>query len=385
MDSNQFIFNKFVSGKNFIGRSSEIASFRNLINQGENIAIFEPPKTGKKSFILQSFYAMNVAGMNFTPVFCSLLSIRTNKDFVTSFGSAVLAAFGKTQAEHSANAENYLKDTHLVFDTESFENGGSILTAISNVDDADIKSVLTLPYLLAQDKGRKVIVVLEEFQNIRFTEDADNFCKLLFGIFNSNDEETSQCCSYVFSGSEVNAMKDIFTERKLFFRHVSIIPLSHIETRDILDHCVKCFLASGKVLDRELMLGICKLLKNNIYYINHLCFISDSLSKGYIMEPILMEALSTLIAIHEPRFRAMMNDLTNYQLSLLRAIIDGHNKFSSADVINQYNLNSSANVRRLKDALRKKEIITFDDNDNPEFLDPLFEYWARRFFFKLPE
>ena len=59
-------------------------------------------------------------------------------------------------------------------------------------------------------------------------------------------------------------------------------------------------------------------------------------------------------------------------------------KFSSSDVIEKYGLNSSANVRRVKDALRKKEVITFNEKDEPVILDPLFEYWIRRYYFMMP-
>ena len=101
------------------------------------------------------------------------------------------------------------------------------------------------------------------------------------------------------------------------------------------------------------------------------------------MEPVLVDSLDTLVAIHEPRFIDTMNSLTTFQVCLLRAVLDGHTKFSSAEIISRYNLNSSANVRRLKDALCKKEIITFDEDDNPEILDPLFEYWVKKKFFEI--
>ena len=101
------------------------------------------------------------------------------------------------------------------------------------------------------------------------------------------------------------------------------------------------------------------------------------------MEPTLNDALSCLIAVHEGRFVATMNDLTTFQVSLLRAVVEGHTKFSTAEVIGRYGLNSSANVRRLKDALCKKEIVAFDEDDNPVLLDPLFEYWVRKYYFNM--
>ena len=95
------------------------------------------------------------------------------------------------------------------------------------------------------------------------------------------------------------------------------------------------------------------------------------------MEGILKTALDTLISIHIPRFTSMMYDLTGFQACFLKAILEGHSKFSSTDIIEQYKLNSSANVLRVKEALCKKEIIFFDETGKPIVIDPLFEYWAR--------
>ena len=78
----------------------------------------------------------------------------------------------------------------------------------------------------------------------------------------------------------------------------------------------------------------------------------------------------------------MVNDLTDFQLSLMKAVLDGVVKFSASDVIEKYHLNSSANVRRVKDALKKKEILTFNEKDEPVIQDPLFEYWLTKYYFE---
>jgi hypothetical protein len=158
-----------------------------------------------------------------------------------------------------------------------------------------------------------------------------------------------------------------------------------VDEREIADHVVRGFLSGGKVLDKDLLIGACRLFKNNLWYINHFSSICDSMSKGYIMEPVLVDALGSLLSVHEPRFRAMVSGLTTHQVNLLRATVEGNIRFSASEVIRKYGLNSSANVKRVKDALMKKEILTFDEEDKPEFLDPLFEYWIKRYFFELPE
>ena len=152
---------------------------------------------------------------------------------------------------------------------------------------------------------------------------------------------------------------------------------------EITEHIVRGFMVGGKVVEKELVIGACELFRGQMWYLNHFTSICDTLTKGYINEGVFMQALKTLISIHEPRFISIINDLTDHQLSLLRAVLDGVIRFSASDVIEKYKLNSSANVRRVKDALKKKEVLTFNDKDEPVILDPLFEYWVGKHYFNI--
>lgn len=375
------MYSKYVTGKGNIGRKTEARAIANLLGQGENIVIYEAPKTGKTSLVQQAFFNMKSSGADFVSAGVSLLNIRTLRDLATRLGSEVLhAAYGSTQ-DYSPIVEALLPGTHFVFDPQRYADCGEILSLNWELDQDDLKAALSLPYRAARKCGRKIYVLLDEFQNIMLTEDGDRACRLMEEVFRELDAEDKAAASYIFTGSKVNAMHEIFGTKKYFFRQAERVKIGEIDTREIIDHVIRGLLASGKVIDRDLLLGVCKLFRNNICYINHFSAICDSLTKGYIMEPILNEALSTIVSIHEPRFIATMEDLTTFQVSLLRAVLDGQTKFTSSDVIEQYALNSSANVRRLRDALCKKEIITFSDNGVPSVIDPLFEYWARRYYF----
>lgn len=380
-----FIYNKYVTGKNFIGRKSDATILANMLGQGENVAIYDIPKAGKHSLIQQTFYNMRVASQRFIVSEFSLLNVRTAADLCVKLGSTLIKSCCNTPEEYERTVSLLLSDTHFVFDSTAYSSTGNILSLNWDIDDKDVGAIFRLPYLLSREKGQRIFVVLDEFQNVALTEDGDRICSILYKIFDALTPEWKARCSYIFLGSQLNAMKDIFEHRKLFYRRVEHVELSPIDTKDIIDHFSRGFLASGKVIDRNLAMGMCKLFRGNIWYINHFAAICDSLSKGYMTEPVLEEALATILSIHEPRFIATVSDLTTFQLCLLRAILDGHTKFSSAEVIHRYNLNSSANVRRLKDALCKKEIVTFAGDDVPVVLDPLFEYWVRRFFFGMGE
>ena len=381
MDS-PFVYSRPVTGRGFIGRKTEVPILSNLLRDGENAVIYEPPKAGKDSLIQQVFYDMKLSGIQFGIASVSLASVRTMEDFCLRLGSAQLRLYAATTAEFASLVGEMLGTTHFVFDPRQYEETGSILSLGWDIDEEDIRAIITLPYRLSRRAGRKLYVCIDEFQDIMLIPEGERVCRIMQEVFKARSSDDRAWAGYILYGSQVNAMKEIFARRKLFFRQVERVEFTPVEAKDIADSVNRGFLTSGKVIDRNLLLGACQLFRCNIYYVNLFMSICDSLSKGYIMEPVLAEALNRMLAIYEPHFKAVMSDLTTFQVSLLRAVVDGHVKFSAAEVIKRYSLNSSANVRRLKDALCKKEIITFEgDDDAPVIIDPLFEYWVRTAYF----
>lgn len=382
MDS-PFLYNKFVTGQHFIGRKEDCTILGNLLSQGENVVLWEPFGAGKKSIVHQVLTRMKVGGVRFIAGTMTSLDVRSAEVFVRRVATSAIRMLRSTPDEYAAVVEEHLAGTHFVFDRKAFADSDTILSASWDLDDDDLKAALKLPYILAQGRPERVYMILDEFQNVDLADDGEKVFKLMEEVMDEMKSLGMRNFSYIFLGSRVNAMADIFVRRHYFYRRVHRLKLSPIEEREIVEHIIKGFLAGGKVADRDLISGACRLLKCNMFYINHFTSISDSLSKGYIMEPVMLEALQTLIAIHSGRFVATMNDLTTFQVSLLKAVLDGHAKFSASDVIRKYSLNSSANVRRLKDALMKKEIITFvGEEERPVILDPLFEYWLKSTYFK---
>ena len=382
MDS-PFLYNKYVTGQRFIGRKEDCAILANLLSQGENVVLWEPVGAGKKSIVHQVLTRMRVSGGRFVTGDITALDIRSNDVFVKRFGSAVIRLVASTPDEYAQAVSRYLPNTHFVFDKNAYSNSDTILSTNWDLDDNDYLAVLRLPYRLAEDRRERIFMIIDEFQNLDLTEDGDKMFKLMEQVIDEGRLAGNRGFSFIFLGSMYNAMRDIFVKRHFFYRRVERLRLSVVDEREIVEHIIKGFLASGKVIDRDLIGGACRLFKCNLFYINHFTSICDSLSKGYIMEPVLLEALETILSIHRGRFMAIMNDLTTFQVSLLKAIIDGYTKFSTAEVIRKYSLNSSANVRRVKDALMKKEILTFEgDDERPVIFDPLFEYWLKNSYFK---
>ena len=379
MDS-PFVYDKYVTGKNFVGRKKECDILGNLLDAGEHVVMYEPPKTGKMSLIQQTLMNMRSAGKPFLIVCVEMFNVRTVADMLLRFGTAVLKAAFSTPDQYKDAIDSYLEGTHFIFDRERFYRDGSIVSMNWDLDRNDMSAMLRLPQRVASAKGTPFYVILKEFQTILFSDEHEDLFSVMEDVFRERNSRPS--ASFIMTGSGVNAMKYIFAEKKYFYRQVVHLPLHAVESRDVIEHVVRGFLyGSGKSFERDLAMGACELFKCNLWYINHLASICDRLSKGFINESIMTDALRAMISVHEPRFMNMINDLTDHQVSLMRAVLDGVIKFSATDVIEKYHLNSSANVRRVKDALRKKEVITFNEKDEPVVLDPLFEYWLENHYF----
>ena len=378
-----FVYDNHVTGKNFVGRKTECTVLSNLLEAGENVCIYETPKAGKTSLVQQSLYNMRAAGKPFIVAYVDLLSVRTRRGFLKKFGGSLIRAAYSTPSDYAAVIAKHLEGTHFVFDHAQFASKEDIVCMNWDADANDIYMMTCLPQRIAEEKGMPVYVVFRDFQNVMQTDDYEVIFNTMEKVFAERDRSVSPKSAFVFCGSMVNAMKYIFAEKKYFYRQVNHLPLSAIDDKDAIEHIVRGFRSSGKVIERDLALGACKLFRSDMWYLNQFFSICDSMSKGFINEAILVDALNAVIAVHEPRFKVLINDLTDHQLSLLKAVLDGVVKLSTSDVIERYSLNSSANVRRVKDALRKKEIITFNDKDEPVILDPLFEYWVSRYYFEM--
>lgn len=92
----------------------------------------------------------------------------------------------------------------------------------------------------------------------------------------------------------------------------------------------------------------------------------------------LRDAYNNLLDENTPLFVEKTERLTSYQMNFLRAIIAGvHKDFGMASIREEYNLGSSSNIVRIKDALIEKEFIDI----LPEGIiiaDPILEKWLQK-------
>ena len=95
----------------------------------------------------------------------------------------------------------------------------------------------------------------------------------------------------------------------------------------------------------------------------------------------MLEAIEELLDQYTILYQKEVDMLTNYQLNFLKLLCSHETKHSSAEVLREYNLGTSANITRIKTALQNHEIIDVLGKQ-VTFNDPLFAIWLKKRFFK---
>ena len=103
-----FAYDHYVTGKNFVGRKMDCNILGNLLEKGEHVVIYDPPKSGKMSVIQQTLFNMRALGKQFAVVRVNMFNVRSIEQFLITFGTSVIRPMYSTTAEYMAVVEKFL-------------------------------------------------------------------------------------------------------------------------------------------------------------------------------------------------------------------------------------------------------------------------------------
>ena len=223
----------------------------------------------------------------------------------------------------------------------------------------------------------RIVICIDEFQQIGEFANSLTFQKKLRTIWQHQKQ-----VSYCLFGRKKHLMDELFGRKDYpFYKFGDMIYLGKISTEDWVTYISERFLTTGKEIPTELAEKIAKAVDNHSSYVQQLAWLVWGRTEKRATENDLERAIEDLINQNRPLFEKQTEELTSHQLSLLRAIVDGNNNsFTSQRIIDDYNLNSSANANAVKNALTNKELID-TDNGHTYITDPVFTLWLSRYLF----
>jgi hypothetical protein len=374
MENKPFIFGVATSGDHFTDREKETERLCSNFTYGVNTILISPRRWGKTSLVKK--VCRLVQSDKHKIVYIDIFSCRTDKEFYDTFASAVLKQTSSKFEELIENAKFFLSKI-----TPRFTVGSDPMTDFSmslelNPKSNDVDEILQLPQKIAQKKGLRIVVCIDEFQQITEFKDSKTFQKRLRSVW-----QHQQLVSYCLFGSKKHMMSELFEWKSLpFYKFGDVMYLQKIATAHWVEYICERFESTGKNISKELAERVCVAVENHSSYVQQFAWLLWVHTQQVASEQNFMDAFQDIIDQNTTLFEKQTENLSAYQINFLRALIKGvHSEFTTQEMLHKYQLGSSANVSIVKRALFKKELIEME-NKQVYFADPVMKLWLKQEF-----
>ena len=368
-----FIFGKLANQHHFVNRDEEKKLLRKNLESGINTILISPRRWGKSSLVKEVSRLSEKAG--FIWCFIDMFAIRNEKELYETLAREVLR-------QTASKTEDILRTAGQFFKTlvPKFSYSLDPVNDISvSLDWEELKKspsdVLNLAEKIAVQKKIHIIICIDEFQQLTAFDKKASIEKKLRSHWQHH-----QNVSYCLYGSKRHMMTEIFDKKSnAFYRFGQILFLQKIDKQHWIPYIVSTFKKQNITISTALAGNIVETMQEHPYYVQQLCFMLWTMAEKAVDEKLVKKAIDTIITLNEPLFEGEFDNLSNSQVSMLKAIFAGETMLSSQKVIHTYGLGSPRLITKNKNSLVNDDIIMVQKG-KIEFIDPVFELWLKRIF-----
>lgn len=371
-----FIFGKIATEKNFTDREKETADLVRNFTSLINTIIISPRRWGKSSLVNKAAKLAMNQDSRLRICHIDLFNVRDEEHFYSLLAQKVISATSTKWEDAVASAKSMF--SHLV---PKISIGSDPTNEVSiDFDWETVKQnpdeVLDFAEKIAQKKGLKIVICVDEFQNISEFTDADYLQKKLRSHW-----QRHQSVAYCLYGSKRHMMMEVFTNSsKPFYKFGNLMFLDKIDTHCLVEFFQRRFADTNKRINDDAANLIVQLVENHPYYAQQLAQQSWLRTKDVCRVEIVREAHAALVEQLSLLFVTITETLTTQQLNYLKALIAKEKAITSTDVMHRYKISSTTSIARSKAALIRNDIL---DNKAGEisFQDPIYAYWLKTEYF----
>lgn len=370
-----FIYTRPLRPEEVLGRASSTHWLASNLQKGQHTVLWDHPKTGKTSLINKAL--LHIEKTDRAPVICRLscYNIRSENALYAALANALFRQVVNTLGEWEALAASLLPLSRPQVFIPRFQKETMALIFETPLEAQAVEELAVFPENLAAHLNRPLILVLESFHTLDVSKRMVRLWKKMKGV------------TFLFSGtgsihsSGFSVYRQLFDYGKPFYKFAEYIPLEDIEEKEFSDYIIRNFAKAGRVISKDFAEMIIRKMEGHPYYIQYFSAICFSHTQGYMNDAMFLNGLEELLEIFQQPFEYLCQGLSTPQIHFLRAMADNAEQFCSQEVLQKYDLASSAHVHRVRNALEKKNIIE-TVRKKPRFIDPLFTLWFKERFNK---
>ena len=358
---NPFKFGSIVEGEYFTNREKEIKELISDIKSGQNVVLISQRRYGKSSMVNKAINELHIKSIR--------VDLELISDEIGFANTYVRKALALNPFE---KLKSYLKALKIQPSIQYKPNTGDISVSFSadmNDKTTIVTESLELPEIIAKKQKKHIVVVFDEFQEIRRI--SNHLEKKMRGIF-----QTHQNVSYIFIGSQESMIRDIFQEKKNpFYKFGRQKVLNRIPENELEIFIMKRFHSVGidvSKIVKELLL----FTDYHPYYTQQIChelyIIQD---KGVLKKGLIKKAIDNIVAEHNADYKRWWNELDNTERKIVIGVTEGSDNITSKDFIQKYGIKTASTAGSAVGRLIDKGIIVRRYKENTAIEDPFWKEW----------
>lgn len=367
-----FQFGTLATEENFIDREEDRAMLKQLLCSHINVMLISPRRWGKSSLVKKAMGELCQEQPTVRVCYIDAFSIGSEAEFYRTFASQVIACASTKMERWIDDARKFLTGVipQIVVNDQVTDFMAFDLKFVPQ--ERDKMTILQLPEILAKEKGIKIIVCIDEFQQLANLPEY----KDMEGKMRSAWQQ-QQLTSYCLYGSKRNMMLNIFNNSNSpFYRFGQVIFMQKIAKEHWIPFITNAFQKTGKSISPELAEKICNTVECHSWYLQQLCYFIWSFTATEASEDTFRIGLKQVLNINTPMFQNDTEGLSASQIEMLKAICKGEQHFSSKSVRDIYHLGNPNTISKNKKTLQAKDIIE-KQKENYAFIDPIYCLWFK--------
>lgn len=368
-----FVFGVRVEGDTFTDRKEETNRLKMNFLYGVNTILISPRRMGKTSLVEKVSSMVECESLKIAKI--DAFGCRSENDFINAFATAVVRATSTKWEEWIENTKTFLSRFIPKISIGQDPLSDFSIALEYNKSNTVTEDILQLPETIAKQKGIKIVICIDEFQQIADFPDTLTFQKKLRSIW-----QLQRNVSYCLYGSKKHMMETMFqSQSHPLYRFGDIFYLNKIAESAWVEFICNRFKVTGKEISPELATEICNVTDRYSSYVQQLSWLVWLRTTFRATKEDVEYGIDHMLDACEPLFIQQTESLSSYQMNFLQALTDGVTTgFTRSEILNNYQLGTAANISRLKKALTEKDLIALTAPKKLQISDPILALWLKR-------
>jgi len=365
--NNPFVLEPYVPKNLFCDRKNELNLLLYYIKNRANVTLISPRRYGKTGLIFRTFdEIMDSTGSptnkKIDCYYVDIYSSRNLEGFVSLLTEAVMKVLKKKSL--IGKFLNVIGTVRPTLSYDPFTNSTQV--SYTFVNDQQRKQTLKSILEFLEGQSHRVVIAIDEFQQIREYEDDVDMEALLRTYI-----QPLQNVHFIFCGSKKHVMVNMFTDAtRPFYESTQCIYLAPIE-HDVYKEFIRdMFLRGKKQITDDAIELVLEWTLSHTFYTQSLCYHLFMLGGKNIDVDDVYRTASVILAQQANTFMEQRNLLTVGQWKFLTAVAKETllHQPTSSEFLHKYKLGSGSAAMRMLNALVDKEMILVENTtDGPVY------------------